>query len=96
MLSSGSKLYLILDPEVRDYNQLFEILKGSVSAGVDIVQLRDKHGLAKDMIKFTKQALAFLKGRIPFIVNDRVDIALACGAAGAHLGQDDLPDDSAG
>ena len=89
-LLNGTKLYLILDRDVKGYDQLFEILQRSVAAGVDIVQLRDKHGLAKDIVRFTTRAVKFLNGRIPFIINDRADIAAACGSAGVHVGQDDL------
>ena len=87
----NSKLYLILDTEVAGYDQLFKIAKESVPAGVDIVQLRDKEGSARDILKFSKLILKILRNRIPYIVNDRLDLALASGAAGVHLGGDDLP-----
>lgn len=88
---AGCKLYLILDAGVCDYNRLWKVLRVAVKSGVDIVQLRDKNGPAKETIFFAKRVQAFLAGRIPFIVNDRVDIACLSGASGVHLGQDDLP-----
>ena len=86
----SADLYLILDREVNSYDELWEILKESARCGVGIVQLRDKFGSARDILKFTQKAQQFLAGRIPFIVNDRVDLALASGASGVHLGQEDL------
>lgn len=85
-----ARLYLILDAQVNDYHQLLEILKKSVTSGVDIVQLRDKSGHAKDMLAFTKEAKKIIRGRIPFIINDRVDLALIANADGVHVGQEDL------
>src|SRR3990167_1425344 len=88
---NDAKLYLILDRDVGTYEKLFEILKQSVQAGVDIVQLRDKKGTARDILAFSKQALRFLRGRVPYIINDRVDLALIVAADGVHLGQEDIP-----
>ena len=87
----SANLYLVLDTQVNGYERLFEILKAVVGGGVDMVQLRDKHGLAKDVLKFSKKVHRYLKNRIPYIINDRVDLAWAGGASGVHLGQDDLP-----
>ncbi|MBF0593796.1 MAG: thiamine phosphate synthase [Candidatus Omnitrophica bacterium] len=90
-LLSGCKLYLILDAGVCPYDRLLEVLKEAALSGVDIVQLRDKVGSAKDMLDFSRKAITWLRGRIPFIVNDRIDVAKISGASGVHLGQDDLP-----
>jgi len=81
---------LILDASVCTYDRLFIILKKASLYGVDIVQLRDKLGTSKEILAFTKKALLLLRGRIPFILNDRVDLALISGADGVHLGQDDV------
>lgn len=89
-----AKLYLILDTEVQDYDSLFEIAQKAATGGVDVLQLRDKKGSAKDILKFSRKLLEFLKKKslaMPFIINDRVDVALACGSSGVHLGQEDLP-----
>ena len=59
--------------------------------GATLVQLRDKHRTTRDMVqaaKAIKRALAPLG--VPFLVNDRVDVALAADADGVHLGQDDM------
>ena len=90
LLLQKSRLYLILDTEVADYPKLLTIAQEAVNSGIDIVQLRDKKGSAKDILKFSRDIQKILKGRIPYIVNDRVDLAIATGAYGVHLGQDDM------
>lgn len=89
-----ARLYLILDAQVNSYQELIEILKQSVLSGVDIVQLRDKKGSARDILAFAQKARKITKDMIPFIINDRVDIALISDVSGVHLGQEDisLPD----
>ena len=87
---AACKIYLILDTQVCDYVRLWEILKVSVGAGVDIVQLRDKIGKSRETLLFAKKVQHYLADRIPFIVNDRVDIARLSGASGVHVGQDDI------
>ena len=84
-------MYLILDRKVASYDRLFDIAKESVKYGVDIVQLRSKYGTAEEILAFSKKILALLKGKIPYVVNDRIDLAMTCGADGVHVGQDDLP-----
>ena len=85
------KLYLILDIDVCDYRRLLTVLRDAVHSGVDIVQLRDKKGQARDILEFSAAALRITKHRIPYILNDRIDLALASGADGVHLGQRDIP-----
>src|SRR3989338_227879 len=85
-----AKLYLILDRQGNDYDRLLEIARQS-AFGVDMIQLRDKKGCARDILNFSRKILKMLRGRLPFIVNDRVDLAVAAGADGVHLGQEDLP-----
>ncbi len=86
-----AKLYLILDAQVNSYATLLDILKKSVRVGVDIVQLRDKSGCAKDILEFSRKAKKIIGGRIPLIINDRVDLAMIAQVSGVHLGQDDIP-----
>ena len=86
-----ARLYLVLDARVQSYAEMMKVLRQAVRAGVQVIQMRDKDSSAKDILKFTQQALQYIHGRIPFIVNDRLDIAKAVGAQGVHLGQEDLP-----
>lgn len=88
---AGCRLYLILDIQVCDYARSWEILKSAVKGGIDIVQLRDKCGSAREMLAFAKRIQSYLDDRIPFIVNDRVDIARLSRASGVHVGQGDIP-----
>ena len=60
--------------------------------GASLIQLREKRMPA---LEFYEQAKAAQQSGVQLIINDRVDIALATGAAGVHLGQDDLPPDAA-
>jgi thiamine-phosphate pyrophosphorylase len=87
---NACKLYLILDAQVCDYKRLWVVLQSGVNNGVDIVQLRDKLGTVQKASTFIARAKRYLKGRIPFIVNDRADLARIAGASGVHVGQDDL------
>jgi thiamine-phosphate pyrophosphorylase len=86
-----ARIYLILDAQVLDYARLLSVLKETVRFGIDIVQLRDKFGCASDILSFTRHALKITRHQIPFILNDRVDLAILSGADGVHLGQDDIP-----
>ena len=89
-LLARAKLYLILDTQVLDHGGLLQVLKDSVRAGIDIVQLRDKNGSAKEILDLCRKILRITKHQIPFIVNDRADLAILSGADGLHVGQNDL------
>ena len=91
MSLNNAKLYLILDREVNTYKQLFDIAKKAIPAGVDIIQLRDKRGSAEEILSFSKRILNIIKGQIPYIINDRVDLAMISCSSGVHLGQEDIP-----
>jgi len=82
---------LILDRQVNDDGRLFEIAWESIRHGVDIIQLRDKLGAARDTLRCLKGILRAVNGRVPVIINDRADLASLTGADGVHLGQDDVP-----
>jgi len=85
-------LYAILDPEQTRGRPAQRALAALVEAGVSILQLRVKSLPPVDFLELAKQARAVTRAHgCQLIVNDRVDIALACDADGVHLGQDDLP-----
>src|SRR5262245_59616511 len=63
--------------------------------GASLIQLREKRLSALEFYEQAKAAVATLRSGVRLIINDRVDIALAAGAAGVHLGQDDMPPEAA-
>ncbi len=85
-------LYVILDPAAAGGRDV-EVLAGAVlAAGARWLQLRDKAATSRDLVARARRLAARVRaaGGV-FIVNDRLDVALAAGADGVHLGQDDLP-----
>ena len=85
-------LYLVLDAGITHPERFAELALAAVKGGAGIVQIRDKTGTARQMIATTRRVIAAVRPLgIPVVVNDRVDVALAAGADGAHVGQDDLP-----
>lgn len=91
-MSLDLSLYVVTDRSLSRGLGHLEVARRAVEGGADVIQLRDKelpgselYSLAVEMCDIVHEA-----GRL-FIVNDRLDIALAAGADGVHLGQDDLP-----
>jgi thiamine-phosphate pyrophosphorylase len=85
-------LYLVTDRGLSRGRSTLEIVRAAVRGGVTCVQLREKTGSAREFIAEALQVKAFLHAcGVALIINDRVDIALAVGADGVHLGQSDLP-----
>jgi thiamine-phosphate pyrophosphorylase len=73
-----------------DRPDLAEFLDACIGGGVDIVQLRDKHLQARALVERAVLAGRVCRDRgVPFILNDRPDLALDAGADGVHLGQED-------
>ena len=84
----GRRLYLCTG----DRPDLASFLEVCIRGGVDIVQLGDKQLEALPLLGRAQVALAVCRDyRVPFILNDRPDLALACRADGVHVGQDDAP-----
>ncbi len=85
-------LYLVADPECLGGRPLAEVAAAAVRGGVGIVQLRMKTASTREFVREAralKDALVGLGAAL--IINDRVDVALVCGADGVHLGQSDMP-----
>ena len=68
----------------------FSDVKNAVDAGCKIVQYREKNKSSREMIKEAKKLKQICEGKAIFLVNDRVDVALAVGADGVHIGQNDI------
>jgi len=85
-------LYAILDPEQTRGRPAEHVLARLLEAGVSILQLRVKSLPPVDFLELAKDARTATRAHdCKLIINDRIDIALACHADGVHLGQDDLP-----
>lgn len=86
------RLYLVTDTACLKHQTLLAAVEEALAAGVTLVQYRAKLALGGEMYS-TALRLQVLcaKYKVPLIINDRLDVALAVGAAGVHLGQDDLP-----
>ena len=92
MLQNLRGLYVIFDPAVAPGGDEVQIARAALDGGARLIQLRDKtreKGLQLPIAE-ALQALCRERGAL-FIVNDHVDLALAAGADGVHLGQKDLP-----
>jgi thiamine-phosphate pyrophosphorylase len=84
-------LYLVLDPDLCSEIGMIETARAAVAGGVTMVQLRDKHSGTAAMIETGRALMAMLAGSgALLVVNDDVDAALAIGADGLHIGQDDI------
>jgi len=84
-------LYLVLDFSMIGTQDLSTFLKAAISGGVSLVQFRDKKLCTKELVTIGRQIKTILQPLgIPFLVNDRADVALACEADGLHIGQSDL------
>jgi len=91
LFSRNNPLYLITDKSIAGLTHS-QIVKKAISAGVQTIQLRDKHMSKRELYD---QAVLVrnltLKHKVKFIMNDYIDIAMAVKADGVHLGQDDMP-----
>ena len=86
------RLYVILDRAVAGDRDLDAILAAALEGGAEMIQLREKTWPSGTLFPLAQRLRARCRtARVPFIVNDRVDVALAVDADGVHLGQDDLP-----
>jgi len=84
-------LYVITDEQISRGLSHVEIARQAIAGGADAIQLRDKTCGCRDLARIGGEIsqIARKTGTL-FIVNDRLDVAIACGADGVHLGQGDL------
>ncbi len=84
-------LYLVTDRALARGRPLADVVRAAVAGGVTCVQLREKEASAREFAAAARELLALLRPLgVPLIVNDRIDVALAAGADGVHVGQQDL------
>lgn len=93
---SQLRLYLVTERGMLRGRDLTDVVMQAVEGGVTMVQLREKDISTREFIELA-QALksVLMRTRVPFIINDRVDVALAVDADGVHIGQSDMPYDIA-
>lgn len=87
-------LYLVTDSNACKHHSLLDVVQFAVQAGATCVQLREKELSTGDFVARARALQAILRvhaPHVPLIINDRVDVALAIGADGVHVGQSDMP-----
>lgn len=92
MSRSPFRLCLVTDRGLAARRPLIEIVAAALRGGVSMVQLREKDAPTRAFVEEARALKALLAPRaVPLLINDRVDVALACGADGVHVGQSDMP-----
>jgi thiamine-phosphate pyrophosphorylase len=85
-------LYVIVDPNVAGGRDIVKIARDAIAGGARAIQWRDKTREKGLQLPEVEAIAAVCRGaRVPLIINDDADLALAVGAAGVHVGQKDLP-----
>lgn len=86
------RLYLVTDRDLSCGRPLADVVEAAVRGGVTMVQLREKECSSREFLELALEMKSLLAPyHVPLIINDRLDIALACDAEGLHIGQSDLP-----
>ncbi|HLZ28817.1 MAG TPA: thiamine phosphate synthase, partial [Chloroflexota bacterium] len=86
-LRATLRLYLLADAGLVPPEQLPRIVAAALRGGVTAVQLRAKEATTLELLELARSLMDVCQeADVPFIINDRVDVALAAGADGAHVG----------
>ncbi|MBV9109742.1 MAG: thiamine phosphate synthase [Gemmatimonadetes bacterium] len=89
-------LIVITDPSCGEGRTILEVVRAALRGGAPSIQLRGKEMAVREQVELARALLAETRAAGALLwVNDRLDVALAAGADGAHLGQDDLPVEAA-
>lgn len=89
------QLYPILDVDLFPDGRIYTAAQEMVSAGVRILQYRNKSGNARQMLEQARKLKNLLGSSVPLIMNDRADLCVVAGFDGVHVGQEDLSADGA-
>jgi len=85
-------VYLVTDRGLCGGRPLEEIVIQALKGGISFVQLREKEISTRSFVEEAGRIKELLEPyKVPLIINDRVDVAVACGAEGVHIGQEDMP-----
>lgn len=86
-------LYLVTDstPAILGGKNICDVVRRALQGGVTIVQYRDKTSDTAVLVSTAKKLLEVTRPfKVPLLINDRVDVALAIDCEGVHIGQDDM------
>ncbi len=85
-------LYVITDRQLSNGRSHLEVARAAIVGGASVIQLRDKEATTRQLVEMGGKLRALTREKgVTFMVNDRVDVALAVDADGVHVGQDDMP-----
>jgi thiamine-phosphate pyrophosphorylase len=85
-------VYIITDRHAVGDRSLLTVVRAAIAGGATAVQLREKDATTRAMLELARALHEITQeAGVPLIVNDRIDVALAIGAEGVHVGQDDMP-----
>jgi thiamine-phosphate pyrophosphorylase len=86
------RLHVLTDRSIQNRFDHAELAERAIRGGADLIQFRQKTGTTMEMIAAARAAREVCRRlHVPFLINDRVDVAIAVDADGVHLGWDDLP-----
>jgi thiamine-phosphate pyrophosphorylase len=85
-------LYVVTDRPLARGRPLEQVVEAALRGGATVIQLREKEASTREFIALGQRLQELCRARqVPLIINDRLDVALALGADGVHVGQDDMP-----
>ncbi|MFB6132093.1 MAG: thiamine phosphate synthase [Halanaeroarchaeum sp.] len=91
-MNTSFHTYLVTQTPPADSRSTVDVVDAAIRGGIDVVQLREKHTTARRRYDVGREIRERTRDAdVPFLVNDRVDLAVALDADGVHLGDDDLP-----
>ncbi|HOT12205.1 MAG TPA: thiamine phosphate synthase, partial [Polyangiaceae bacterium] len=91
MQSIDLRLYVVTDRGQAGERGVGPIVRAAIEGGATVVQLREKQCDTRDFVRYARELVEICRpARVPLLINDRVDVALAAGADGVHLGQADM------
>ena len=84
-------LCLVTDTKIKNRKETLSIIEKAISSGVNMIQLREKHLPSLELLTLGKEIKNITKNKALFIINDRLDIAMALKCDGVHLGEKSIP-----
>ena len=88
----NTELYVITDSTGFEHDEFLRRVRSALEGGVTILQLREKNRTTREYIELAKEVHEITKEfGIPLIIDDRVDVMLASGSEGVHVGAEDMP-----